>query len=678
MKIIEKPIDLMPTPRVAGVGLLIALASFAVAQSNYVLFHTLAEGFALLVAVLIYVVGTRTHKYSGDSFLLFLGNAYLFVAVLDFFHTMTYKGMGVFPGYGPDTPTQLWIAGRYVDALSLFLATFFIRRRFPRIPVFWGYALITGALIASILVFAIFPACFVEGKGLTTFKVASEYVISLILVGAIVHLRSRRDQIDRSMYLLMVAAMGTTILSELSFTLYTDVYGVMNLVGHLFKILAYYLVYLGIVRSGLEAPYAEIRRLHGEVADALKESEERFWATFEQAAVGIAHVGLDGRWLRVNQKLCQILGYPREELTARTFQEITYPEDLGADLVQAADLAAGRTDSYAMEKRYVRKDGSLVWAKFTGSVQRDSLGTPKHFIAVIEDIGERKLAEGEREQLLEEVQRQSTEREDLLHTVSHDLRTPLTVIQGHAQLLGRVLAKAEQKGVEQRSVDAILTGAKRMNSMIQDLVDSARLESGQLRLDVVPLDLGVFVSNLKERLSTVLETERIRVGAEAALPKVLADPNRLERIVTNLLTNALKYSDPGTEVVVSLARRNGEVITSVSDRGPGIPPEERSLIFERFRRTRHARDRREGLGLGLYITWRLVEAHGGRIWVQSEVGKGSTFSFTLPVVKGAPLGAHYLPSPTQEGSWQTEGTEPRRHQDTKGHEENGTENLSAP
>jgi signal transduction histidine kinase len=111
---------------------------------------------------------------------------------------------------------------------------------------------------------------------------------------------------------------------------------------------------------------------------------------------------------------------------------------------------------------------------------------------------------------------------------------------------------------------------------------------------------------------------------------VLADPDRLERILMNLLTNALKYSAPGTPVTVALARRDGQVVTAVSDQGPGIPPDELPHLFERYYRARETRERKEGLGLGLYITKGLVEAHGGRLWVESQVGKGSTFSFSLP------------------------------------------------
>ncbi len=220
--------------------------------------------------------------------------------------------------------------------------------------------------------------------------------------------------------------------------------------------------------------------------------------------------------------------------------------------------------------------------------------------------------------------------EDLLRAVSHDLRNPLQAVLGPAQLLERRLAKA---GLDREREDArtVVAAAQRMDTMIQDLVDAARSESGQIRLERRPVDLQSFALDLKQRLAPSLETVRIEIAMPAGLPSVSADPTRLERILTNLWSNALKYSAPGTPIVVRARQEGDAVITSVTDRGRGIPPEELPHIFERYYRARATQEAREGLGLGLHITRRLVEAHGGSIWVESEPGVGSTFSFSLPV-----------------------------------------------
>ena len=224
------------------------------------------------------------------------------------------------------------------------------------------------------------------------------------------------------------------------------------------------------------------------------------------------------------------------------------------------------------------------------------------------------------------------QREDMLRMVSHDLRGPLTALHGQAELLLRRLQRAGAPAQDLHGVEVILASARRMNRMIQDLVDAARLESRQFRLDLRAVALPPFVLGLKEQLAaTAADAERIQVEQVSDLPPVLADPDRLERVLTNLLSNALKYSPPGSPVTVRFAQSEGKVLTSVVDHGQGMAREEVAHLFQRYYRTRAARSQHEGLGLGLYISKMLVEAHGGQIWVESEPGKGCAFHFSLPI-----------------------------------------------
>jgi signal transduction histidine kinase len=232
----------------------------------------------------------------------------------------------------------------------------------------------------------------------------------------------------------------------------------------------------------------------------------------------------------------------------------------------------------------------------------------------------------ERQRLLELQQLQNT----LTSIVAHDLRQPLTTILGQAQMLERLIHQ-EKSEAALKSADAIYTGARRMNTMIQDLVESVRGEAQTLVLKREPLDMGAFLQDLLQRSSASLNVNRIKLHVEPHLPAVQADPDRVERIVLNLLTNALKYSAPESPVDVRVDDTNEAVRVAVQDYGQGIPPEDLPHIFERFYRTRAAK-RKDSVGLGLYISRMLVEAHGGKIGVESEVGQGSTFFFTLPLV----------------------------------------------
>jgi signal transduction histidine kinase len=222
------------------------------------------------------------------------------------------------------------------------------------------------------------------------------------------------------------------------------------------------------------------------------------------------------------------------------------------------------------------------------------------------------------------------QREVLLHSVSHDLRIPLTIVNGHAQLLVTLREEADVDGAMQQSIEAILRGTHQMNVMIADLVDAARQESRQLRLRLAPVDLNAFLCDLLEHSKAVLDVQRIVLDLPADLPAVKADTDRLERVFLNLLSNALKYSSPDTPVQVTARPSGEEIMVSVSDIGPGIASEDLPHLFERFYRGK-GEHKTEGLGLGLFITKMLVDAHDGQIRAKSMPGQGSKFEFTLPV-----------------------------------------------
>ncbi len=224
-------------------------------------------------------------------------------------------------------------------------------------------------------------------------------------------------------------------------------------------------------------------------------------------------------------------------------------------------------------------------------------------------------------------------RRDLLHVVSHDLRSPLSALVGQATLLKKRSGGDPFTGAR---VEAILRCASRMDAMIEDLLDSARLESHQLKLELGPVDVGAYFSELLDRSGPLLDGKRIRVTLGGAGGLIaLADPNRLDRIVTNLLSNALKYSPADSTVELGAAAAGGWVTISVADHGPGIPSEDLPHVFERFYRGQRTAAR-GGLGIGLYSVRLLVEAHGGTVRVEPGSRGGTTFHVALPMAP-APL-----------------------------------------
>jgi two-component system sensor histidine kinase BarA len=222
--------------------------------------------------------------------------------------------------------------------------------------------------------------------------------------------------------------------------------------------------------------------------------------------------------------------------------------------------------------------------------------------------------------------RHTTEqREDLLRAVSHDLRNPLQVVVLQAQRLQR---QADDHA--RRPAGAILAASRRMDRMLRDLADAARSEGSGIALTARPVPLRPFVTELLEVSEGAMDAQRVENAVPQELPPVLADPDRLDRILANLLGNALKYSED--RVVIDARPNATHVHVTVSDRGPGIAADDLPRIFDRFYRGQ--RHEGEGLGLGLFIVRKLVEAHGGRIWAESRPGEGSTFTFTLPAAQG--------------------------------------------
>ena len=218
-----------------------------------------------------------------------------------------------------------------------------------------------------------------------------------------------------------------------------------------------------------------------------------------------------------------------------------------------------------------------------------------------------------------------------IHAISHDLRNPLTVVQGYADLLTERLQGTELDAESRAGLEGIQYGSARMGALISDLLDAARWDGQQLRLEMQPVRLDLFLPALLQRSAPFIGRERLSLELPADLPPVLADEERLERIVLNLLTNAGRYSPPASPIDVRARLEGKEVVISIRDRGRGIVAEDLPRLFDRFFRGRGGG--REGVGLGLYITRLLVEAHGGRIWVESEVGQGSTFFFTLAAAR---------------------------------------------
>ena len=266
-----KPLSLFSCAA-ALVGLYLA------SRYNYLLFHSLVEIFTVIVASGIFIIAWNTRRILNNNYFLLVGIASLFVGTIDLLHTLAYKGIGVFPGYGPNLATQLWIVGRYLQSFSLFAAPFLLGRKL-RGGLAMALFLVTTTLLLAAVFGGVFPDCFVEGKGLTPFKKGSEYFISFMFLGALFFMRRKSEFFERQVLRLISAAIALFIAAELAFTIYTDVYGISNMVGHFLKLAGFFLIYKALIETGLVRPYdllfREIKEAYSKLQSANEELQEQ-------------------------------------------------------------------------------------------------------------------------------------------------------------------------------------------------------------------------------------------------------------------------------------------------------------------------------------------------------------------------------------------------------------------
>ena len=251
-------------------GGLLLLGLYLTSLYSYLLFHSLAEIFSIVIAFSIFVLAWNCRNIIDNNYLIFLGIAYLFIGFIDIIHTLAYTGMGIFLGYYSNLPTQLWIVARYLESISLLIACFILDKRKMKINfILLGYIITVSLLFLSIFYWKIFPSCFVEGSGLTSFKKISEYIISLILAASLFFLLKRKEKFNRRVLQWLVISILLTIVSELAFTFFISLYGLSNLIGHIFKIVSFYFIYQAIIVTGLTKPNELLFK-------NLQESEEKY------------------------------------------------------------------------------------------------------------------------------------------------------------------------------------------------------------------------------------------------------------------------------------------------------------------------------------------------------------------------------------------------------------------
>ncbi|MDU9005493.1 PAS domain S-box protein [Sedimentitalea todarodis] len=352
----------------------------------------------------------------------------------------------------------------------------------------------------------------------------------------------------------------------------------------------------------------------------LRKSEHQFRMAMEYAPIGKALVAPDGRWLKANPALCLFLGYSEQELMAVDFQTITHPDDLEKDLDHVRRLLSGEGQTYAMEKRYLRRDGQVVWGHLNVALVRDAEDAPLHFISQIVDITDR--------------QRLDRMRRNFIATVSHELRTPVTAIAAALDLIDPVSFHA-LSGKLQKLISISRQNSGRLRLLLDDILDVEKLSSDKMPINPVSSNLIDIIEQSIQATQHFADQYHVTVTLDATDKSYLCkiDPDRLQQVLINLLSNAAKFSHEGGQVKVSVASQDDQIRIAIADHGIGIPTAFHKTIFEPFSQVAPSDTRkRMGTGLGLNISKQLIERMGGEIGFTSSMTEGTEFWVILPAI----------------------------------------------
>jgi PAS domain S-box-containing protein len=367
----------------------------------------------------------------------------------------------------------------------------------------------------------------------------------------------------------------------------------------------------------------------------LLQSENQFRSAFEFSAIGMALANLGGKLIKVNSSLCKMIGYGEDELLMHTFQDITHPNDLENDLHLFKDLIKGTIPSYQMVKRYIHKNGQVVWALLAVSVVRDQYGNILHFIKQIQDISELKENETKLKTLNQKINEANgqlfNKNKELLqfaHVASHDLQEPLRMVTGFLSSIKKKYdALLDEEG--KKFIYYAIDGANRMRQLITDILDYSSLD-GPDKFDLSAIDLNGLVKYVLEINKTAIE-ERHAVIEVENLPVIMASKLAMQQLFGNLISNAVKYQLPGKQPVIKIKVTDEKDywLFTIEDNGIGMDEKGLDKIFNLFQRL-HRREQYAGTGIGLALCKKIVNNLKGEIWATSTPGVGSVFHFTIP------------------------------------------------
>ncbi len=619
--IIRKPVK---ATRYHHIALLLTVAAiitslYLLSRHNYLYFHILVEMFSIFVAYTIFAVTWNTRDQIENGFIIILGIAYLFIGSIDLIHTFAYKGMNILPVPGADLATQLWIAARYMESISMLAAILLFNKR-VKAGLIFALFLLASLLLLALFLLRLFPVCYIEGSGLTRFKKISEYLISSILLISLILFNKRRGELDRKVWNWLASAIVLTMASEISFTFYISVYGLSNLTGHFFKLFSFYFVYRAIVETGIRRPQTLLFQ-------SLQQTKDRLETQFRSIPTPTFI------WKKAENTFYLLdLNVAAELLVQKTFSDLKgktaeeiFPRM--ADLTTIMEHCLTKKEGVDRQVNYRLQDSPR-----DNTLKINCVSVPPdmailHIADITDEYNSRQI-------LLESARLEATA--TLAKGIAHEYNNLMTIILGNIELLKMEPAIQAAKA---ETLEDIAASAKKAADLAGRMLDFAQIGRQVTR----EIDMNQIITQALElQLAPLPAQVSVTKNLEPRIWKINGDPVQMSQVVINLCRNAFEsladrdeinittenlLLDPAAAEINRYIEEGRYVCMSIRDTGSGMDSETLTHAFEPFFTTRF-----QGRGLGLAAAYGIIKQHRGRMAIDSTAGAGTTVKVYLPAL----------------------------------------------
>lgn len=618
---------------------------------NNLFFHTAIELFINVMFILVFVFTFNTYSISRNNSILILGTGCFFVAVIGIFHLLMYQGMPFLDNVDNiNISTQLWVAARYLEAFTGLLSLNYIlkpSRKLSAYGMLMIYICISVFLIVSILIFNIFPTCYIGNVGLTSFKISSEYIISIMFLSmAIIYFRLN-SKIDKYLFFCIESFFILSAVTEMFFTSCVFLSDWKNVIGHIIKIIAVYFLYKGIVQSGLKKPYYALNYDLGLADNKLKQFEEILYRN-EQCFNMIINnsdnaifVINDNKFIFANKKMAEFMGVAKvSDVIGLDVEKIMVKEVRSLSYDRINNAIYNKISTPFTESKMLRMDGKIIDIEVTNCFCMYK-NKPSAMVMFRDITLKKQLHSLERnvledKKIINETNEHNKMMVEFFSNISHELKTPLNVILGAIQLLSlsdNALINYTVEAKLSKYLKTMKQNCYRLVRLVNNLVDMSKFDSGYFKLDLHNHDIVNVVEGITLSVVDYAKNKGIELLFDTNIEEreMAIDLDKIERIMLNLLSNAIKFTDEGGHILVNLCDKENKIVISIKDNGTGIPADKLNFIFERFGQVDKTLARnKEGSGIGLSLVKSIVDMHEGNIEVLSEFGQGSEFIIELP------------------------------------------------